>query len=159
MKKLIFLILCLIEITTVGQQSVTDKLLTSIRSGGTGVGYFTINYTVGAYQTTETDVIYINADDTSTITYRIRGSILDTGKNGIDSSFALTANQMSLLNGFYQSASNKTNPDPAVTNMTKGAKGNLTVNFCCGDAIDMTYTSCTHISLIRYLLSYWTNWN
>jgi len=67
MKKLIFLLLCFIGITGIGQQPITNKLCTSIRSGGVGVVYFTINYKAGKYTTQETGLITINATDTNNI--------------------------------------------------------------------------------------------
>jgi len=142
-----------------GQQSITDKLTASIRSGGTGVAYFTMNYAVGNYKTQETDLITINGADTNNITYSIHFGIQDSNKNKLDSIFTLSSNQISLLNSFYQSAGNGNNPDPAISNSKTGASGKLIVTLCCGDAIDMTYRSSIHISLGRFLLSYWTNWN
>jgi hypothetical protein len=159
MKKLIFLILCFIGTASVAQQSITNKLYTSIRSGGAGVVYFTINYKAGKYTTQETDLITINATDTNNITYNVHAVIMDTGKAKIDTNMVLNTSQVSLLNSFYQAAGNKTNPDPAVSSSKKGAIAKLTVSLCCADATDMTYTSSFHISLGRYLLSYWTNWN
>ena len=84
---------------------------------------------------------------------------MDTGKVRVDTNIVLSTSQVSLLNSFYQAASNKTNPDPAVSTSKKGASTKLIVSLCCADATDMTYTSSFHISLCRYLLSNWTNWN
>jgi hypothetical protein len=159
MKKLLFLIFCFIGVTAVSQQSITNKLYTSVRTGGAGVVYFTINYKTGKYTTQETDLITINATDTNNITYNVHSVITDTGKARMDTTIVLSTTQVSLLNNFYQAASNKTNPNPTLSTSKKGANAKLIVSLCCADATDMAYTSSFHISLCRYLLSYWTNWN
>ena|GEM_PF-4584859 len=148
-----------ISICSIGQQSITSKLVTSVLNGGAGVAYFNINYSVGTYRTNEVDLITANTADTNNITYNVHAHIADSGKSTIDTIIVLTTAQVTLLNNFYQSASGGNNPDPAVSNSKTGANGILTVTICCGDAIDMTYSTPIHISLGRYLLSYWTNWN
>ncbi len=159
MRKLSFFLFFFISVWSIGQQPITSKLTSSIETGGAGVGYFTINYSAGNYHTKETDVISVNASDTSNIIYSLHYSIQDTNKTIFDSTLTLTSNQVSLLNSFYQSASNGSNPDPAISNTKTGASGTLTVSLCCGDATDMTYTTGIHMSLCRYILSNWTNWN
>lgn len=159
MKKLFFLLFCFISVCSIGQQSITDKLVASVKNGGIGVAYFNMNYVIGNYKTQETDVITINVTDTNNITYSIHFGIQDSSKSILDSTFILSSIQVGLLNSFYQSASNGNNPDPAISSNKTGASGKLTVSLCCGDAIDMIYSTPIHISLGRYLLSYWTNWN
>jgi hypothetical protein len=159
MKKLIFFFFLLASMRLIGQQSITNKLYTSVRSGGAGVAYFTINYKTGKYTTQETDLITINAADTNNITYNVHLVIMDTGKARIDTNMVLNTSQIGLLNSFYQASCNKTNPDPTVSTSKKGANAKLVVSLCCADATDITYTSSFHISLCRYLLTYWTNWN
>ena len=148
-----------IAVLSQGQQSITDKLKSSIMSGGTGVAYFSTNYSAGNYRSTETDVISINAADTNNLIYSIRIGINDTLKPALDTNIVLTSSQVTLLNSFYQTASGGSNPDPAISNAKAGASGTLVVSLCCGDAADMTYNTTMHISLGRYLLSNWTNWN
>ena len=159
MRKLTFLFFLFFSAWSIGQQSITSKLTASFESGGTGVGYFSINYSEGNYNTRESDVISVNATDTNNIIYSLHYSILDSNKTKLDSTITLTSNQVSLLNNFYQSASSGSNPDPAISNTKTGASGTLTVSLCCGDATDMTYTTGLHISLCRYILSNWANWN
>jgi hypothetical protein len=159
MKKLTVLLFLLASYCCFGQQSITDKLVTSIKEGGAGVAYFNINYTAGTYQTKEADIVTANAADTNNITFNVHAHIVDSGKAAIDTNIVLTTAQVNLLNSFYQSASGGSNPDPAISNSKSGASGTLTVTICCGDAIDLTYSTPIHISLSRYLLSNWTNWN
>ena len=159
MKKLFFQLFSFISVCSIGQQSITDKLIASVKDGGAGAAYFNINYSVGTYKTNEADVITANTADTNNIKYNVHARIADSGKAAIDTTIVLTTAQVTLLNNFYQSASGGSNPDPAVSNSKTGASGTLTVTICCGDAIDMTYNTPIHISLGRYLLSYWTNWN
>jgi len=158
MKRLLFLFLFITSLC-LGQSSITDKLTSSIKTGGAGVAYFVISYGAGTYKTQETDVISTNAADTNNIVFSVRIAINDTGTSKLDSTFTLTSSQVSLLNSFYQAASGGSNPDPNISNAKTGASGALTVSLCCGDNTDMTYSTTMHISLGRYLLSYWTNWN
>jgi len=141
-----------------GQQSITDKLTASAKGGGAGVAYFNTNYSVGNYQTKEIDVVTVNAADTNNIIYSVHIGIADTGIAKLDSTIVLSSAQVNLLNSFYQTAEGGSNPDPTISNSKTGASGTLTVSLCCGGNTDMTYNTTIHISLGRYLLTYWTNW-
>jgi len=159
MKKLLFLFLFLISFQLIGQQSITDKTKTQLQAGGPGVAYFNIDYSAGGYTSRERDIVSARYADSSTILYSVHIIITDTTQVKIDSNFTLTASQINSLNSFYQSAGNGSNPDPTISTAKTGASGTLVVSLCCGDVTDITYTTAIHISLGRYLLSNWTNWN
>jgi len=159
MRKSSFFLLFFISILSMGQQNITDKIKSQLQAGGPGVAYFNIDYSAGGYISRERDIVSASYADSSTILYCVHIIITDTTRVKTDSNFTLTASQISSLNSFYQSAGNGSNPDPAISTAKTGASGTLIVSLCCGDAVDMTYNTTIHISLGRYLLSNWTNWN
>jgi len=159
MRKLSFFLFFFISVWSIGQQSITDKVKTQLQAGGPGVAYFNIDYTAGSYTSRERDIVSASYADSSTIVYSVHIIITDTLKTKTDTNFTLTSSQVSLLNSFYQSAGNGSNPDPAISTAKTGASGTLLVTLYSRDVTDVTYTTAIHISLGRYLLSNWTNWN
>ena len=152
-KKLLLVFIGLIPFMA-HSQSITDKLKLLARNSA-GVANLTIQYTLGNYHSVEADVITLT--DTINNTYSVHSMITDTGKAGIDTTIVLTSSQISSLNSFYTAAAGSSNPNPSLS-ANGSATSNLVFMMCCAGNTDVAYNSNIHISLGRYLLGYWQNW-
>jgi len=152
-QKLLLVFVGLIPFMAHGQ-SITDKIK-SIELYGGGIAYINIQYNLGNYHSMETDVITLT--DTVNNIYSVHSMITDTSNTRIDTIIVLTSAQLSSLNSFYAAAAGGNNPNTTLS-ANGSAIANLTVKLCCADKTDVAFNTNVHISLGRYLLGYWQNW-
>ena len=155
MKKILILIFLFTRFVTYGQQSIMDSINNQASEYGCGTSHFIIEYRSGSY--TSREVSIITEDSANSGTVRIHVFFQDTALTSLDTNFVLSANQVSILQSFYQTAGSNSNPDPSLQIIQQGTAV-LKVDVGCAGNPCLNYSSNAHISLYRTLISDWNNW-
>lgn len=158
MKKILLLFFVAAHFIVLGQQALTDKIANNIKNGGKGQVIVHISYASGGYQTEEKDVITANDTNPGNITYSVFSHIKDSLGVFPDTTYTLTASQITMLNNYFSAVSNGSNPNTGLPTV-QNASSTIFFAMCCDGQVNVIWSGQIHMTLARYLLADMNNWN